>query len=561
MVTTTQTQEWIAARGIRVFAGSQERMLVLLCMLLAFVVRLLFVRYQYVINTDGVYYATLGRHLIAGDLEGGLSTYWGPLYPLLVGISSWWFTDLEFAGRFVSVVAGTLLVVPVYLLAREFYGRAAAAFSVVLAVIHPSLVQVSTQVMTESVYTLALTSALLIGWLALNGGRRWTHVSTGLLMGCCYLLKPEAIGYTGLFVVFLSGRWLVEKHRRIRSMIFDVVVFLAAFSVLFVPYWLYVHQETGRWIISSKVVNNLAQDQSPLRLSADGESTLLDQWYGHSTTAASPVTSAASSPGFSPLTRADRVQSLLLRARRAYQNLKGEINQTIPNILPRAFMVLCIIGLFRTPWTAQRAFKEVYLLAFVMATLIGYAITVVELRYLVPLVPVFLCWTSQGLLEFESWLAATLSLLDIKLRRPTTMRVGLFTVMASLLTPSLVAPMVRSEWEDLPFEHKEVGLWMKGRSPGSPLIMAEGPWAAYYSGGTHIYLPSESYATVLNYARRKRVDYIIVGARCGVHRGCPQDTPLGFLLDEKQVPPDLQLVYVHADRPEHKILVYRLRQP
>jgi len=561
MVTATQTHDRIAARGLRAFAGSQERTLVLLCMLLAFVVRLFFVRYQYVINTDGVYYATLGRHLITGDVAGGLSTYWSPLYPLLVGISSWWFTDLEFAGRFVSVVAGALLVLPVYLLTREFYGRAAAAFAVVLTVIHPYLIQVSTQVMTESVYTLTLTSALLTGWLALNGGRRWTQVSTGLLMGCCYLLKPEAIAYTGLFVVFLSGRWLVEKHRRIRNVILDVVVFLAAFSVLFLPYYLYVHHETGRWIISSKVVNNVAQDQSPLRLTADGESTPLDQWYGHSTTAASPVTSAPSSPAFSPVTRADRVERLLLRARLAYRNLKLAINQMIPDLLPRAFIVLCIIGLFRTAWTAERAFKEVYLLAFVVSTLIGYAITVMELRYLVPLVPLLLCWTAKGLLEFESWVAATLSLLDIKLLRPATLRVGLFIVMASLLTPSLVAPMVRSKWEDLPFEHKEAGLWMKGRSPGSPLIMAQGPWAAYYSGGRHIYLPRESYATVLNYARRKRVDYIIVGARCLMHTGCLQDTPLGFLLDEKRVPADLQLVYVHADRPEYKILVYRLRQP
>ena len=185
----------------------------------------------------------------------------------------------------------------------------------------------------------------------------------------------------------------------------------------------------------------------------------------------------------------------------------------------------------------------------------------VEPRYLVPLLPVFLCWTSQGMLEFESWVAATLSHLDIKLRRPKAMRVGLFTVMASVLTPALVAPMVKSKWEDLPLEHKEAGLWLKGRSPGSPLIMAQGPWAAYYADARHIYLPNESYATVLDYARQKRVDYLIIGARCLMHTECIEDTPIGCLLDEKRVPPDLQVVYVHAERPDYKILVYRLKQP
>jgi 4-amino-4-deoxy-L-arabinose transferase-like glycosyltransferase len=560
MVTATQAQERIAARGIRVFAGSQERTLVLLCMSLAFVVRLLFVRYQYVINTDGVYYATLGRRLISGDWEGGLSTYWSPLYPLLVGMSSWLFTDLEFAGRFVSVAAGALLILPVYLLTREFYGRAAAAFAVVLTIIHPSLIWASTLVMTESVYALALTSALLVGWHALNSGRRWTHVSTGLLMGCCYLLRPEAVAYTGLFVVLLVGRWLFQKDGQTRNITFEVAVFLAAFLVLFLPYYLYVHQKTGRWIISSKVLNNVAPDQSPLKLAADGQSTPQDQWFGDSPIAAPSHTTGPSSPGFSPFKR-DLVKTILLQAGRGYRNLKVEVNEMIPEILPHTFIVLSIVGLFRTAWTAQRAFQELYLSAFVVSTLIGYAITVVESRYLMPLLPVFVCWTSKGMLEFESWVAATLSHLDIKLRRPRAMRIGLFTVMASVLMPSLVAPMVKNKWEDLPLEHKEAGLWLKGRSPGSPLIMAEGPWAAYYSGGRHIYLPNESYATVLDYARRKRVDYLIVGARCGQGSECIEKTPLGFLLDEKRVPPDLQVVYVNAERPEYKILVYRLKQP
>jgi 4-amino-4-deoxy-L-arabinose transferase-like glycosyltransferase len=555
MLSAAQTQEESAARGIRVFSGSREWALVLLCMSLAFAVRLFFVRYEYVINTDGVYYTALGRRLITGDFNGGFSTYWSPLYPMLVGISSRWFTNLEFAARFVSIAAGSLLVLPVYLLIREFYGRAAAALGIVLVVVHPSLIQASTLVMTESVYTLALTGALLAGWRGLNGGRIWTHVSCGLLMGCCYLLKPEAIAYAGLLVVFFLGRWLVQRDRRVHDIALNVAAFLTAFLVLFLPYFLYVHQRTGEWIISSKVVNNFAQDQTPLRLSADGESTLQDQLYGNS--AASPPLSAASSsvPSSSPR-RADRLEGLRLRAARTYRNLKTEVKEMLPEILPYSFILLCIVGLFRTAWTAERAFKEMYLAAFVASTLIGYAATVVEVRYLVPLLPVLLCWTSHGMLEFEGWVAATLSQLDVTLR-PRMLRVALFTAMTSVLAPSFVAPMVRSKWDGLPFEHKEAGLWMKGRSPDSPLIMAEGPWDAFYAGGRHIYLPDESYSRVLDYARRKRVDYIVVGARCLMNSGCLQNTQLGFLLSEEQAPPDLQLLYIDAQRPQYKILVYR----
>src|SRR5262249_102650 len=217
--------------------------------------------------------------------------------------------------------------------------------------------------------------------------------------------------------------------------------------------------------------------------------------------------------------------------------------------------------LLRTPWTPERTFKEMFLSAFVASTLIGYAITVMDDRYLVPLLPVFLCWTSKGMLEFEDWSAATLSHFGIKPPPPATLRITLLKLMVSALAAAIIASTLRSKWEDIPFEHKEAGLWMKGRLPTSPLIMAGGPWAAYYAGGSHIYLPNAPYQTVLNYARRMGVDYVILGARCLENTGCLQNTPLGFLLDERHAPPDLELLYLDAQRSEYKVLVYRIHCP
>jgi 4-amino-4-deoxy-L-arabinose transferase-like glycosyltransferase len=567
MTTVALTPETLAGRRNRVFAASNERTLVSLCMSVAFIIRLFFVKYHYVINTDGVYYATLGRRLISGDFKGGLSTYWSPLYPLLVGVSSLWFTDLEFAGRFVSVVAGAVLVLPVYLLIREFYGRAAATVGVMLVVIYPDLIQASTLVMTESVYTLVFASALLVGWRALNGGGVWTHVSTGFLMGCCYLLKPEAAAYAGLFVVLALGTWLIEPDLRITAVTFNIVAFLLVFNVLFIPYVVYIHEKTGSWSISRKVVNNVTQNQPPFSLSADGDSTLWDQLYGDRGVVVPPRTSASSS-SFSASSLTDRLESLRRRAGQSYRNLKTEVREMIPQELPYSFIILCVIGLFRSAWTRERTAQELYLSAFVGSTLLGYAVTVVDARYLLPLLPVFLCWLSHGVLEFESWVLLTLSHFNVSPPRPRALRMGLVTALMLVLVPSIVAYAGRSKWDDLPFEHKQAGLWMKGRSPASPLILASGPWAAFYAGGRHLYLPSESYSTVLSYARRKGVDYLVVGTRClasgdSINNMAPGDcfrnSPLAFLLDKQQTPPGLQLLYFDEERPEDKILVFGLR--
>ncbi len=67
---------------------SKETGFILACTFIAFLIRFFVSRYENVIYWDGVYYAKLGRRIISGDLSGGISAYWSPLYSLLIGITS-----------------------------------------------------------------------------------------------------------------------------------------------------------------------------------------------------------------------------------------------------------------------------------------------------------------------------------------------------------------------------------------------------------------------------------------------------------------------------------------
>ncbi|MDT7604094.1 MAG: hypothetical protein QOF61_2091, partial [Acidobacteriota bacterium] len=137
------------------------------CVLIGFAVRLLLVAcVESVLSPDGVVYAGLARQLAAGNLRAGLSSYYPPLYPLLIALSSLVFRDVEFAGRFVSVAAGALLIVPVYLLAREWYGHRVARLAAIVIALHPLLIYYSSVLLTESTYTLLFTCGVLAGWRA-----------------------------------------------------------------------------------------------------------------------------------------------------------------------------------------------------------------------------------------------------------------------------------------------------------------------------------------------------------------------------------------------------------
>jgi hypothetical protein len=244
---------------------------------------------------------------------------------------------------------------------------------------------------------------------------------------------------------------------------------------------------------------------------------------------------------------------------RGSENGKEEIKSLLPEVFPYSFIVLTLIGLFRTPWTPGRAVWEGYVLLLVVATLTGYAVTVIETRYLLALVPLLLCCASNGIIECADWLRDTLANAGIA-RSARSLRVVICLWLVLVLAPSAIAFVRRDPWRDLPIEQKLAGLWIRQQPVRCPLVMASGPWAAYYAHGRHIYLPDEDYATVLGYARARRVDYVIVAARCLSNIPCTKDTPLAFLLeDAKPVPNDLVLVHRIAERPEFELRIFRLR--
>ncbi|HEU4595737.1 MAG TPA: glycosyltransferase family 39 protein, partial [Pyrinomonadaceae bacterium] len=345
------------------FAGrlSGEARAVLGWTLAAFVVRLLLAwRVEHVISPDGVEYVRLGRNLVSGHLAAGMSTYFPPLYPLLVGLASLVFGDGELAGRFVSVVAGSLLVVPAYALAREWYGERAAMVAAALVALHPVLAYYSTVVLTEATYTLLFTCGVLAGWTALSGRRARAYALAGAAFGACYLLKPEAVGFVVLLVALVLCRKLFDRAHTLRLAARQALALCAGFALAASPYLLYLWGYTGGLTLSGKTGGHVLQGS---RRVAGEVGPHLD----------------GPPPGLT-----DVAVQLLKALRFEYE---------LFNLLfPFAFVVLAALGLFRERWTRERAWREGYLFAFLLATLAGYAVTLPNIRFFVPLVPLVLCW-------------------------------------------------------------------------------------------------------------------------------------------------------------------------
>jgi 4-amino-4-deoxy-L-arabinose transferase-like glycosyltransferase len=219
----------------------------------AFLLRLYLVITSAGISPDGVEYLRAAKFFLDGDYYQGFSNVFPPFYPVMTVLTYLAAGDLELAGKFVSLFFGSLTVLPVYGLGKRLFNEEVGFYSALLLTFHPYLAQFSGSVLTESTFTFLVAWSVLIGWKAFQNKSWRAMFSVGLLLGIAYLTRPEGIGFVVLFflwIFFFDGGkfWnhLVRKLFMTGSLLIGTLLFA-------LPYILFLHEITGKWIVSRKL--------------------------------------------------------------------------------------------------------------------------------------------------------------------------------------------------------------------------------------------------------------------------------------------------------------------
>ena len=227
---------------------------------------LLLGRGHYVAFDEG-WYLLLGRSLWAGEgyrLTGLRHLVLSPLFPILAGGAGRLLDDPVWGGRIVAAVASGLLVVPCWSVFRRLAPERVAFLGSVLVATAPSLAPfVAPWWIGWDLWVGAepLAHLLLYGGIALflrarsrRGLLAWLGV--GALFALGYLARPEVLlpfGILGLVTAVLAAaRWLGEL-RRPRPLLAPLLM-AAGFAVVALPYWIYLHDATGRWTLTGRGV-------------------------------------------------------------------------------------------------------------------------------------------------------------------------------------------------------------------------------------------------------------------------------------------------------------------
>ncbi len=204
------------------------------------------------VSYDGVYYVQTARNILAGDGLGWEATIFPVLQPILIALLAFvtGIKNLAFVSSCVSEVAGLLLLLWVYLLARDIYGKMPALAAVLLLIPYPHLVAIAGGDTAESLYASLICLSVLTGYRALKSRRMGVFFLAGLSLGLTYLARPE--GFVFFLGFFVLSAWTTSREGALKA-IKPVALVTAGFLLFALPYITFLTKSYGRLIISSKL--------------------------------------------------------------------------------------------------------------------------------------------------------------------------------------------------------------------------------------------------------------------------------------------------------------------
>ena len=461
-----------------------------------------------VLEGNGCEYARIAENLLKRGAYVGLSgepeVMFPPLFSLLLALGSLFAGSVDGATRLVPFLTGVLLVPAAFALARLVYGPRVALGMAALTALHPLLIDLSSAALSEGLYLLLMVMGLYWGLRSLDSGKPVHTVWCGAMVGFAYLTRPEALFYP-VVVLVAALATDVRGPRFLRRFALRAVCLLAPIVVIAAPYVAYLSLHTGSLRLEGKGMMNytIAERRN---LGMNGHEAALGIGPDLEFVATTPRSISARGIADNWVVSARRNKVELL------QQLL--VSPVFGSVLALGLITL---GLFRRAWTPGRARCEGVLLAVALGHLVVLlGLHWITRRYLLPLLPLFLLWVSQGIDEAARWGVGTARRRASRWRLPAWwLDTGIRCVLIlALLLLAVSGVRWGSFQEETPetLLQKDIGSWLREYRPGPKRVMALAPEIAYYSGGTFLQMPYAEASRVLQHVHLKHPDFIVLFA-------------------------------------------------
>ena len=504
-------------------------------------------------SVDGTAYFEAGRNLLGGNgftRRGDPELHFPPLTPIALGGLER-ITGSELAAlRIWNLSCGLLVLAAIILLARQIWKDddttvVAAWLGGTVAGLIPLFSRQGGG--SESISVATLLFAAYFAIRALSSGtserrRLLGLAAAGLAVGLSYLARPESLlpgAILGAGVAFDDLRRpgsIVDRGRRLVLWCgaFGLPVLLCAF-----PYLAYLHGHTGKWSPTAK-----SQDASIGAWRAVAENNRLERDRVLYAVNSSGTGLGVPTESLTTLAREDPTGWLGI----VWVNIKtifrfyvmpefsfGPSWRMIPGFL--------LIPAAMEAWRSRRRRSLQILGAMALGPLATCVAFFTLPRYLVLTTAVITLLAARGLV--------------VLLRRwsPGWRRLAIVVTVVFMATSTIaeVEPFLPWGKTTDPVEQAAAGRWIEENTPAASRIMTRSFHVQAYANRPVVAMPASDYATMLKFARRMGVDYVVAD-EATVSRRRPELYAALMTWDD---PPGLELVKSLTERGE-EVRIFRL---
>ncbi len=200
-----------------------------------------------IIVPDGIMYINTAKLIDAGEW-GKIAQYsFYNLYPFLIAIFHKVIPDWELSARILSVLSGSLAVVPFYWVIKRLFDTKLAVAASIFFVISPRLIEYSSNVIREPVFWLFSLSALCAAAAGMQKKQPVFMVLSALFTGLSAFTRMEGLAVIPVVMFWVFWQYRVERTFSLSTFIVYTMIFIISFPILFLSPLIFVKGRLGHW--------------------------------------------------------------------------------------------------------------------------------------------------------------------------------------------------------------------------------------------------------------------------------------------------------------------------
>src|SRR3989344_2283255 len=211
---------------------------ILLVVIFSFLFKLTIIfLYDLTFFSDDAIYASLARFWIEGKYNLVFHPTWPPLFPFLSAFFYLIIKDWEVSLRLVSATAGSLVLIPIYFLIKQFLPKVLSIISVVIISFSQPLFYISIFPLSDALALSLITSGVVSFYFGLKNSK--LLIFSAFLFGLTYLTRSEGMMFFGLsllFLLFYEMFYIIKKSNLNLKQLLFIPKFILVFTLTISPY-------------------------------------------------------------------------------------------------------------------------------------------------------------------------------------------------------------------------------------------------------------------------------------------------------------------------------------